>query len=321
MAILTSYKRGYGTSKYALDLGKTGTNGGWINDVEGGHATGEVITEKIGSDHLQKKHIGNVKFEDISFTCGTGMSHAIYDWIYTGFNQTFNVSNAGRSDGAIVMGDYDFKETGRLEYHFAILTEFGMPALDAASKDAAKMKLKFAIESSKFLPGTGKDMRTLTAGQQAKQKQWTPAFFRLSIDDGNLKDGCSKVNKIDALTLKQKVTDHAVGEMRTYQKEAVGVEVPNLVITLAESHAQGFYDWHHQMVIDGKCGEENEKTGTLEYLAADTTTVLVRCHFAHLGIFKVTPDKVEAGGEGVRRVKAEMYCEEMKVEFTSACWV
>ena len=31
--------------------------------------------------------------------------------------------------------------------------------------------------------------------------------------------------------------------------------------------------------------------------------------FKHLGIFKLTPEKVEAGSENIRRVKAEMYCE------------
>ena len=33
--------------------------------------------------------------------------------------------------------------------------------------------------------------------------------------------------------------------------------------------------------------------------------------FSGLGMFKLTPEKVEAGSENVRRVKAEMYCEQI----------
>jgi len=45
------------------------------------------------------------------------------------------------------------------------------------------------------------------------------------------------VNKIEALVVKQKVVENAVGEQRDYEQEAASVEIPNLVITLAESHA------------------------------------------------------------------------------------
>ena len=40
--------------------------------------------------------------------------------------------------------------------------------------------------------------------------------------------------------------------------------------------------------------------------------------FKHLGVFKLTPDKVEAGSENIRRIKAEMYCEDMAFEYRAA---
>lgn len=307
-------KRAFGQGKYGLELDNV--KAGWVSEVDGGHAVADVVTEKLGGDHLAKKHIGNVKYEEISFKCGTGMSKALYEWIDTGFNQTHNQEGKGRQNGAMVFADYDYQELSRLNFFFAILTELGMPALDAASKDAAKMTLKFKPEYTRKVLAQGGKLTGSYGIDAKKQKQWLPANFRLRID--GLDEPCTRVNKIEALTIKQKVTENAVGEMRDYEQEATSVEVPNLVITLAESHAKPLYDWHEDFVIKGNCTEDKEKGGTLEYLAADLKTVLFTLTFKNLGVFKVAPDKMEAGAEGVRRIKAEMYCEDVRFSYSTA---
>ena len=95
-------------------------------------------------------------------------------------------------------------------------------------------------------------------------------------------------------------------------KEPATLEIPNLVVTMAESHADEFYDWHRSFVIEGRSGQDQEKTGQLEYLSQDLGSVLLTLNFAGLGIFKLTPEKVEAGSENIRRMKAEMYCESIQ---------
>ena len=42
------------------------------------------------------------------------MTHGIYDWIKTGFDQTSNTR--GREDGAVVFADYDNNEITRLNW-------------------------------------------------------------------------------------------------------------------------------------------------------------------------------------------------------------
>lgn len=49
-----------------------------------------------------------------------------------------------------------------------------------------------------------------------------------------------KKNKIDSFPIEQGITESATGAMRDYEQEPTSVEVPNLVITLAESHASPF---------------------------------------------------------------------------------
>ena len=68
---LTGDKRGYTAGKYGIDL--DGINAGWVSSVEGGMASSDVVVEKLGPDHIQRKHIAGVKYEDISVSCGTGM--------------------------------------------------------------------------------------------------------------------------------------------------------------------------------------------------------------------------------------------------------
>lgn len=302
--------RGYGPGKYAIELQHT--MAGWVKDIDGGHATAEVVTEKMGSDHLARKHLGPLKYEEISFKCGTGMSTELYKWIETGFNQSFNTR--GREDGAIIHADYDSNELSRLTWHQGIITEFGMPALDASSKDAALMSLKFKPEITRKELGKSGSVKLPT--DASKQKKWLPSNFRLVIN--GCEEGCKWVNKIEALTIKQKVAENGVGEKRDYEQIATAVEVPNLVITLSEHMGDNFYRWHEDFVVKGNCGQDAEKSATLEYLTPNLQEVLFTLTFQNLGIFKISPDKVEAGGETVRRLKAEMYCEDIKFNFSSA---
>ena len=128
----------------------------------------------------------------------------------------------------------------------------------------------------------------------------------------------SRVNKIEALVIKQKVTESAVGEARDAQIEPARLEFPNLVITLAEAYADPFYAWHDDFVIKGNNGQDKERNGTLELLTPNLQDVLFTLTFKNLGIFNLETEKVEAGAESIRRVKAEMYVEQMTFDYKGA---
>lgn len=309
---ISSNARPYGGGRYFIELDNQ--KAGWVKDVDGGHAEGEVITEKIGSDVLFKKAISNVKYNDVSFKCGAGMTKPLYQWIENSFTQQHNQKGKGRTQGAIVCGDYDYNEVSRIDFYESIISEFAMPALDASSKDAAAMTVKFTPEKTRYTTGGGKSFH----GQMAispKQKLWTCANFKLMID-GIPDDTVGKVTKVDALTIKQKIVQHYTGKARDYEIEATSVETPNLVITLAEAFAKPFFDWHEDFVIKGNCDDTKEKTGSLLYLAqnAKDSDPLFTLDFSQLGIFKVTPEKVEVGDK-IRYVKVEMYCERIKFKY------
>lgn len=300
--------RTYLSGKYALEL--DGVMVGFLQSADGGNPVAEVVTEQLQPDDtVVKKHIAGVKYEDITVTVGTGMSSLFYDWIRSTLS-----GNPQRKSGSIVYADYNNREVSRLDFTYALITEIDLPALDAASKDAAKMTIKFHPEMTRQVAGDGSTLRL--PGDGLKQKKWLPANFRLRID--GLDSAMSRVNKIEAITIKQKVVEDPVGECRDCLQGPAGLDYSNLVFTTTESASQALTNWRDDFMIQGNAGDDQEKSGTLEYLTADNRDVLFTLNFDHLGIFRLAPDKMEPNSAQIRRVKAEMYFEHIRFDYTSA---
>jgi len=293
-------QQGFGVSRSALEVG--GRFAGFLNSVEGGSAYSDVVEDKVGVDNIVHKHIAGVKYDNITITCGTGMTAAVYGAIKEMCN-----GNTFRFDSAIQSLDFDGNIVSLLQIMQGTLTEVGFPALDASSKDAARLTVKITPESTRRKMGSGK----LQVATKPAEK-WLCSNFRLTIPGLD----CKTVYKIGALTIKQQVTAATVGQQRISQQQPSVLEVPNLVVTLAESHAQSFYDWHEDFVINGHNGADKLKQATLELLTPDLKEALFTLTFHDLGIFRLDTANPEAGGENIRRVKAQMYCD--RIDFVYA---
>ena len=295
-AAVSPGSRGYVAGKYAIEL--DGVMAGWVQSFDGGGASAEVVEEKTTEGQFAaKKHISNVKYEGISISCGTGMSKGFYQWIKDSMD-----GKAVRISGG-VRGSIHQKF--RLNFTNALITEIGFPALDAASKDAAKMTIKFSPESSRRAEDTG------APPQMPFTWPWLASRFILEIDGLD----CSRVSKIDAFVVKQTLAETSVGTLRDYQKEPAKIEFPNISITLPESASGSFQDWFDDFVIKGNNDDKQEKSGTLSWMTADGKLVLGVVEFSHLGIFRLAPDA--SSTDGIRRVKAELYCESMAFDFSA----
>jgi len=276
--------------------------------AEGGGATSDVISEKLGPDHIVHKHLAGVKYEDITVNCNAGMAKNFYEWIKASFDHKHI-----RKDGSIHSCDYDSNIMQTMDFFHALITEIGFPASDAASKDAAKLVVKMSPETTRKKKGSGKAELKIDA---KKAKLWTARNFKLEIAGLD----CSHVNKVEALTVKQKVVEHAVGEMRDYQKEPANIEFPNLVVTLSKHTSESWDKWHEDFVIKGHNDTAGEKTGALHYLTEDLKTTLFSLDFHGLGIFKASDDKLEAANENIKRCKYELYCEEIQFKPGPGIW-
>lgn len=291
-----SSRRSYAAGHFFLML--DGVLVGELRDVEGGHAVGDVVTERLGPDLVLRKHIGAVKYEDITMKVNLEIEPALRKWVADWLQ-----NHVTRKNGAIIATDFDYNAKSYLDFFNATIVEIGMPALDAASKDPAYLILKLRPEYARHRAAAGEKV----AAAKATQKKWLPANFRFRLGDLP----ASRISKVEALTIKRSVAEGSVGESRDYEIEPSHLEIPNLVITLAESHAKPLYDWHADFVSEGRNAADQEKSATLEFLSPNGKDLLFSLTFKHLGIFRLAPAKAEAGAEPAPAVKAEMYCEEV----------
>jgi phage tail-like protein len=291
--------RSFVTGSFALELG--GTKIGFARSFRGGSAVAEVITEKVGDDNIARKHIGPPKYEDIELQVGFGLKNELYDWIAASWDQTYQ-----RKDGAVVVTDLAGKGVLRLEFAHALVTEVTVPKLDGAAKDPAFLTVKVSPELVRARQGDGKVTGTLGKNEQ---KLFLPANFRVTIDGLD----CTKIASVDALTVKVQTVSDDIGRLRDIAREAGSIEFPNLKIALAASAAETWRTWFSDFVINGKNGAENEKNGKIELLSPNRQTVLATITLLGMGIYRLEDDWTGAdGADKLRRVHAELYCEQMK---------
>jgi len=191
-----------------------------------------------------------------------------------------------------------------------MITQISFPALDAASKDAAQITITISPRYTQQVQGSGKAVQVLGK----VQKNWVSANFRLTIAGLDT----TKVNKIDALVIKQAAAKDTVGPGRDSVQIPFQQEISNLVITFAEVSAQTFRNWYGDFVIKGINGDTAEKNGTLQYLSPNLQETYFTLTFRNIGIFRLAPEKVGAGSETTRRLKAAMYVEDMKFDYTAS---
>ncbi len=290
-------KGSYRAARFVLDI--NGENVGYLHSIEGGNIYAEVINE-LGSN--QKKHIGQPQYEDVSVQFGMSMGQALYDWIKAVLDkQTID------KNGSILTLDSSGKIIEEVQFFNALISEVSFPASDAGSKEPAYLTIRIKPEYTRMKKGSGQT----TAPPVKKQKKWLTSNFRFKLGDLP----CNRVSKIEAVTIKQHFSQNQIGDSRDYLKEPGKLEFPNLRVSLAAADAPDWTNWFEDFVIKGNNSDDKELSGSLTWLAADLKTELATLTLSQVGIFRLAPEKAEAGSEQIRRVVADLYCEQMAIDF------
>ncbi len=290
--------RSFVSGHFSLEL--DGTNVGVLRSVDGGGATAGVITETVGEDRYAHKHLGNVKYEEFTMQLGFSMNKAVYDWIAASWTRNYI-----RKSGAVVAADFKYDVKSERQFSDALITETAIPACDGSSKEAGYLRLNFAPEFTTDVKASG----TLSVSKQ--QKLWLPSNFKLEIDGLD----CTRVNKVDAFTVKQAVVTDEIGDDREYEREPAKIEFPNLAITFSAVSAESWVNWHKSFLIQGNNGQDQEKNGRLLFLSANLQEQLLEIKFFNLGIFKLDAEAGEPNADAPARMTAELYCERMEFKY------
>lgn len=225
-----------------------------LRSVEGGAVAAEVIND------AGNKHVGNIKFEEITVQFGSNASPGVRSWLREAV-----AGNAPRRSGAIRMLD-GMLAGMTLKFLDAVITEFDLPPLDATSKDPTYMSIKLAPESSGLK--LGGDAPT------GKVAAFGSSGFKVEIDgiDG------SKVEKIETIAFTQPVP---VG-----LASSLAPDVSSLKMTVPAAGADDFFSWFEDFVINGN--NDKERTGVLSLLNS-TGVPLLTVGLNGVGIYSLRP--------------------------------
>lgn len=249
-------------SNFALEL--DGAFVGYVDAVQLATSDTGFLVDKKGLS----KDIANLHATEITLQADAAMGKPMYDWIKASMAR----GGAGaRKDGAIIYADFNYKPLSRLEFHNALITEVGMPKLDAASKDAAKMTIKIQPETTSQTFARPKYPLTTR-----KQKAWLCSNFRLDLG-GRLSSGASACTQPPMLN-------------PTLDLPAVQVAS----VTFDSQQIQAFADWQNALYCSGLPQESSESACTFTYLDPDGAT-LFTTSFISSGLFKLTPNTDATG--------------------------
>lgn len=294
-------ERSYIAGNFFLTL--DGSGAGFLKAIDGGYITADVIDQSFGaSGGFTKKHIGAPKYEEFSLQVGFSMNKAVYDWIAASWKM-----NYARHDGSVILTDFEYIARSAREFKDALLTETTIPACDGSVKEPGYLTVNFQPEFIEYVPGSGE---RITFDQQNQQKLWVASNFRLEIDGVD----CTRVNKIDAFTIKQGVITDSLGDARDMQVKPTAPAFPNVKVTFSQVSLPSWMAWFQSFVVQGNNSDGQEKNGRLQLLTPDLGTTLADIKFFNIGIFKLEQQDA-ADANAIARWAAELYVERMEFRY------
>jgi hypothetical protein len=265
--------------------------------ADGGLVYADVLGQVHGSEHFARKRLGPPKYEDFSLRVGASMSRGLFDWLAASWT-----AQAPKRNGSLLMLGNGLDIRTEQEFTGALIAETTFPALETASSDFVNLTVRFTPAFVRWKKGVG----TIPPGPSGP-RDWISSNFRIEIDGLD----CTRVTRIDSFTVKRRVTTASSGSGES-TLSAGTVDFPNLTITLPESRAASWYDWHDDFVVQGHNDDSRERRGVLRFLTPNFATELARLELYRLGIIKITRRTVSSGTTQGVQVTAELYCEQMK---------
>jgi len=281
----------YKPGDFLLEL--EGRRAGRLLAADAGGARQQVVDDPMGPRINRHGLSTTVDIDPIVLYCGTGMSHAFYDWIASTFNRGGNF----RKSGTLVSFDKNRNAAFEQEFREAIVMEVVLPDLDASKKDDAALRVKIKPEYIRYKDAKGKVDLGVYASRTTKA--WHVNSFRLKID--GLPRDSQNVTKIRGIQVKQGFKSMYTGGERHPQIEPTRVDFPNLVIEVPPAHLDGYKKWHEASLKDRS---KAIRQGSLDYLGPEAGGSYFGLDLTGLGIVNIS----QRTGQPAQ---IEMYCERM----------
>jgi|SRR5688572_18309500 len=287
--------RAYTGGHFALDI--MGGHAGSLKKFDGLQMEADIVTNDLGPENIQKKHVANVRWTPATATVGIGMGKEMSAIVQQALN-----AQQKPFDGALHVADLNYKTQWSLDFTGAIMTSVTFPKMDGSSKEAAYFDLEWEAESVRWLQGDNSDIRRPVAAQKA----WLRSNFRFEM--GGLP--CNRVATIDSFTWKCAVVRDPMGAPT---KRRAKVTVPNISVEVSMADYDEWFQAAKKWFVDGGHEESDEMSGAIVFLAPDMRTEIGRVSLKNCGFAKFAHGAFEANSEKVARFSCELYVEDMEL--------
>ncbi len=300
---MTLQKHAYTSGHFELAIDGH-VSSAYLKTVDGGYVRASLIDEPIGPDVDRIKHTSVAEIEPFSCECGISGLGDVLRWIQGSWRKKFN-----RRSGQITHANFNLDRTYEHEFYDALVQETTFPALDGSAKQAAFMKIKFLPERvvARKVASQGK----IQSNMGSKQKLWTPASFRFTVDG---LDDLKFTNKIESFTIKQGTQKLYTGEDRFPQIEPTKLEFPNITGTIALAYADKLLEWYDKYVVKGQNDPRAQKSGMIEFLDPTKGKTIFAVNLYELGLSHLQVIGSQAGDDLIKRCKFELYCGRMDLD-------
>ena len=95
-------QRTYTGGRFALDI--NGENAGFLKKFSGLAMEADIVSNDLGPDNVQKKHVSNIKWTPGKASIGIGMGNECYQWIKAAFDKGYVTKS-----GSLTSADFNYK--------------------------------------------------------------------------------------------------------------------------------------------------------------------------------------------------------------------
>ena len=296
-------KRSFAAGRFAFGI--DGKFAGFVRKVSGGAIKTEPVTHNLGTNYIQRKNPGNLDYDMLTFEISMGMGKPLWEWILASWQQDFQQKNC-----ELQLCNFNHEVQVVRSFQDAYITKLTIPTLDAGSKDPGYFTVEINPSAIRYEQGDG---RRIVGEESLNVKKWLCCNFRFELGDLP----CRRTAKIESFTWEQKIVNARKGPSREYAMEPAALTVPNLKVSLSMADVEPWAAWHKSFIIDGRCTDDDELSGSITFLGPDMTEELAVISLNHVGLISMEQQAIEANSEQVARFDVELYVEEMQFDMYS----
>jgi hypothetical protein len=278
-----------------------GENIGYCKSVEIPTLEGDVAEHNLATDSFMAKQVTTFKYGACKVELSLGMGKTVWDWLGAALDK-----GAISKSCAISIGDFDYKEVGRVELADCQISEVSLPALGADKKESLYLTLGLQPTYTRYVAGSG---ASITGKMGPKTKNMSVNNFNLSLGDFDP----NGVKEIGALKWEAKSQFDHRGNINEPGQIYTKLGRPDLEVTYTGPMATEIMKFADSWFRGGQRMQQHELAGTLELLSPELKPV-GEISFEGVGMKKVAIDKLGSNEDKVAGVKVTWYVEQARLK-------